>query len=373
MGIVSSQRQPPDPFNWLSAHVAAGISAFYIMFEDSGTLPEAMATYAHALDPSVVFYYETRTVDRSREQNYVDLMGRQAAWVDRMIARARADGVQWLFHIDDDEIAVPSTSGATTTSSWPRVLDKVPAKCASVHLDNVEAFSPPHPSGPFFDDTEVRFLPRACAHLYAAYGNGKSATRTLEGQASHGPHHFRGGKECELKTGVVGHYEGLAMGPNDTPPRGGWTRMPSGSGTTCPKSPSQPPWTASEPWPLGMQLPCGTCGPGTGPWPVTGSRRARRRRCSCPCPTWSASGGWPSLALQGACTKIGSWAVSVMGSSMLEVCFRGGARYLFAAGLVTSGFTTTVVTSRGTLIFSFCTTTAITMPEMIMTTVTTAA
>lgn len=218
VGIVSSQRQPPDPFNWLSAHVAAGISAFYIMFEDSGTLPEAMATYAHALDPSVVFYYETRTVDRSREQNYVDLMGRQAAWVDRMIARARADGVQWLFHIDDDEIAVPSTSGATTTSSWPRVLDKVPAKCASVHLDNVEAFSPPHPSGPFFDDTEVRFLPRACAHLYAAYGNGKSATRTLEGQASHGPHHFRGGKECELKTGVVGHYEGLAMGPNDTPP-----------------------------------------------------------------------------------------------------------------------------------------------------------
>lgn len=231
VGIVSSQRQPADPFTWLKVHVDAGITAFYIMFEDSGDLPEQMKQFVTETlqrtqpkrAPSLVFYYETRDVDRSKEKNYHDLMDRQQAWVNKALAIANKDGVDWVFHIDDDEIAFPGNSKGMRT--WPQVLqEELDPSCMSVHVQNLEAFSAPKPTAPYFRDPTVRYLPRDCAHLYAAYANGKSASRTVSPQSAHGPHYFGPGKTCELSTdkGAVGHFEGLSMGTDDTVPPARW-------------------------------------------------------------------------------------------------------------------------------------------------------
>ena len=222
VGIISSQRQPPDPFDWMRYHVDVGIDAFYIIFEDTPDTPALMQLHAAALgkekNRNVTLYTETRSFDRSTEDNYTDLQTRQADWVDRMVDKARSEGVDWVFHIDDDEILYPGSQSARST--WPQVLSKVPTTCASVHLQNWEAFSPPQPKSSWLTDDGVRFLPQKCAHLYSAYGNGKSGSRTAKGQASHGPHHFQGGKECELTPdqGILAHFEALAMGPDDVPP-----------------------------------------------------------------------------------------------------------------------------------------------------------
>jgi len=209
-----------DPLTWLRFHVQVGISAFYFWLEDSPDLLPVL--YGAAEDLGVAMYVEQAPlVDRGKEDNYADLMVRQSEFVDRMVAQAREDSVAWLFHTDDDELLLPRGEAAT----WPEVLMRQPDGCLSVHLSNWEGFSPAKPAGSWMTDPAVRYLPRSCASLFAAYANGKSVTRTSVGQRSHGPHYFTGGASCELQEadGLVLHHDALAMGPDDVPPEA-WVR-----------------------------------------------------------------------------------------------------------------------------------------------------
>ena len=221
LGIVSLQRQPPDPFGWVRYHASVGVTNFYIWLEDSDELKPQLEAQADQLTSEmgvpVHMYAEIgRKVDRTTENNYFDILDRQQAFVNRMITQARADGVDWVFHIDDDELLHPRSK-----ATWPEVLQKVDPKCASIHMTNWEGYSPAQPSSPWLTDDAVRYMPSACSHLFAAYANGKSASRTVKGQEAWGVHHFHGGKECELaeKEGVVLHHDSLAMGPVDMPPK----------------------------------------------------------------------------------------------------------------------------------------------------------
>jgi len=214
LGIVSLQRKPPDVLGWMQYHVDVGINHFYIWLEDSDDLKPVLERAARKMGVSM--YVELGHVNRSTEDNYSDLMSRQTQFVNRMLGKSRGDGVDWIFHIDDDELLHPRSG-----DSWKDVLAKVDPKCSSIHMTNWEGYSPAQPSGPWLEDSGVRYMTSTCKHLYAAYTNGKSATRTSAGQQSHGPHHFRGGKECELpeSEGVVLHHDSLAMSPDDLPPK----------------------------------------------------------------------------------------------------------------------------------------------------------
>lgn len=197
-----------------------GISAFYIRAEDSPGLEGALRAVADERPDVQVYVEHAPPVDRASEDNYHDLMARQRDFINRMLVRARRDGVAWLFHTDDDEALYPRSK-----PTWPEVLRRVPRKCASVHVQNWEGFSPAQPKSSWLTDDGVRYLPQTCARHFAAYANGKSASRTLPRQRAHGPHHFTGGRECELaeKDGVVLHHDGLSMGPGDVPPEA-WVR-----------------------------------------------------------------------------------------------------------------------------------------------------
>ena len=223
VGIISSQKNPQDFKTWLRFHVDVGIDTFYISIEDTPELGPAMVAYAHQLTGMTgktvtVVYENAPPVNRSTEDNFTDILDRQQERVNRMLVRARNDGVDWVFHIDDDELAYPGTKAAIST--WQKVLAEVPRTCASVHIQNWEGFSPAQPVAPWGTDPGVRYLPQACAQHFAAYANGKAASRTLPTQHAHGVHHFAGGKECELaeSKGVVLHHEALAMDGLDVPP-----------------------------------------------------------------------------------------------------------------------------------------------------------
>ena len=219
-GIVSLQRQPPDPFQWLRFHVAEGITSFYLWLEESDDLKPQLEAYAAQLSaetgiPIRMHIVIADKINRATEDNYADLQTRQATFVNKMIAQARADGVGWLFHLDADELL-----HARSMDSWPKVLAQVDPSCISVHIANYEGFSPAQPAGSWITDPGIRYMPSQCGPHFASYANGKSASRTTLGQAAHGPHHFTGGKECELpeSDGVVLHHDSLAMGPRDVPP-----------------------------------------------------------------------------------------------------------------------------------------------------------
>lgn len=223
IGIVSSQKNPQDFKTWMRYHVDTGIRNFYIIVEDTPTLGPEMTQYARELTAltrkRINLYYENApSVDRSTEDNFTDILSRQAGRVDRMLVRAREDGVSWVFHIDDDELAYPGTS--TAISTWQEVLGAVSPSCMSVHLTNYEAFSPAIPKSHWGIDSGVMYLPRACALNFAAYANGKSASRTDTGQHAWGVHHFGGGQECELPehNGVILHHESLPTHMDDIPP-----------------------------------------------------------------------------------------------------------------------------------------------------------
>ena len=214
VGVVSTQRHPPDPVNWLAVHINKGVTAFYIRFEDTPNGPAVFSNAIHALGkPGVILRTEIAPpVDRTSEDNYRDIQGRQTAWVNKAARMASADGVAWLFHIDDDEVLV-------TPTSWPEVVAGIPTSCDAVHLTNWEAFAPAQPTGSFFTDPGVRYLGSECAHLYSAYGNGKGGARVTPTTAALGVHHFAG-RECELPThkGLVAHFEALPTSAADTPP-----------------------------------------------------------------------------------------------------------------------------------------------------------
>ena len=108
-GIVSLQRQPPDPFQWLRYHVAVGITSYYLWLEETDELKPQLEAYAAQLSeetgvPIRMHVVIADKVNRATEDNYKDLQTRQATFVNKMIAQARADGVEWLFHTDADEL-----------------------------------------------------------------------------------------------------------------------------------------------------------------------------------------------------------------------------------------------------------------------------
>lgn len=243
VAVVSMQRLPQHPETWARLHVDLGVDGFYLRLEDSPGLASRLRAYfasvlqpAHPTRTLVLRIQDAGSVDHSHG-TYHTVITRQEAWINTALELAAQDGMQWLFHIDDDEVLVPAPTALSTSAAaaaaaldpgtvapsmtWPDVLRTVPSSCASVHLHNWEAFSPSSPASSWLTDPGVRVLPRTCAHLYSAYGNGKSGARVGSSFSvqAHGPHHFLGGKECALPEGrgVVTHYEALATGPQDLP------------------------------------------------------------------------------------------------------------------------------------------------------------
>lgn len=140
------------------------------------------------------------------------------------IEMARADGIDWLLHIDTDELLYP---GGTSSFSLQELLGNVPQNVDIVIFPNYEAL-PEHANveDPF---TEVSLFKRNYAHVessaffesyatvsrgnpnyFITYGNGKSAARVVDGLRSNGAHRWNNYNrfpiEWQSEQGAVLHY-----------------------------------------------------------------------------------------------------------------------------------------------------------------------
>lgn len=226
VGIASLQRFPPELERWLRYHIEVGVSAFYLRFEDDHDGAYARAA-KHAVDTygnkRVILRVDPHTKTKHTSNNYVDVNTRQTAWVNAAMALAKQDGIEWLVHIDDDELLHARVHGG----HWPAVLRDLPHKCHTLHITNWEGFSPAQQTSSWITDPGVHYMPRKCAHHFAVYANGKSAARVSADPmpTAHGVHRFQSAQgasvACDVPedTGVVLHHDSLPVTPGDLPPR----------------------------------------------------------------------------------------------------------------------------------------------------------
>jgi hypothetical protein len=170
VAIVALMRKPIDLPLWFRHHRKMGVKRFYIRLEDSPGWDDYLASQKDV-------YYEIHQSDKSGN-NYETLQDRQIEFVNKCLLIARKDSVQWVFHIDSDELLHGNLS----------ILDELDDKYKCIRIENAEAI--------FNEDTESCFDASKfikCNRVNApckSYANGKGAGRVEDGVVLAGPHHF---------------------------------------------------------------------------------------------------------------------------------------------------------------------------------------
>jgi hypothetical protein len=192
VAIATMTLCPPDLSEWIEYHFRIGISRIYLRLEG-----ERMMNTISILEryPDVIVL-ETQMYPEG------DQMLRQTMFVETAIERALEDSMDFLLHIDDDELLYihPGLGLSDLLSQMGNDYDYL-------HIDNVEAVYP-HTSK---DQSCYRrtVLFRECNRQPCrSYGNGKSMARLSKNTSPHGVHYFKGiRKDIPHTMALILHFE----------------------------------------------------------------------------------------------------------------------------------------------------------------------
>jgi hypothetical protein len=170
VAIAALMRKPIDLMLWLEHHrKEAGVYRFYIRLEDSPGVAAFLRT-----QPDVWFV----EAESDRENNYTTLQKRQIEFVNMVLPMARADGVDWVFHTDVDELIEGNSV---------KVLGALPDTVLVGKLENAEAVYGEEEPTCF---SAKKFIRCSAGGPCTAYANGKGCGRTADGVQLIGPHDF---------------------------------------------------------------------------------------------------------------------------------------------------------------------------------------
>ena len=168
-------RKPFSYETWLSYHFSKGIEYIFLRVEDTPELEDLIDKY-----PNKVFAQYYNGVDTTN--NYHTIQTRQEDFIDESILKSTQFPIEWIFHIDSDELI-------WSREPLPNILDQIPKNYGCVHLQNYEAVYP----GDSLDNPFLRtnrFVSPGNGNL--SYGNGKSVGRVSISLKNKGPHYFTG-------------------------------------------------------------------------------------------------------------------------------------------------------------------------------------
>lgn len=203
VAVAVLMRKPIDIFLWLKHHRELGISHFFLRIEDTPGLEEFLKTQQDIT-------YEIKS--SSKENNYETLQKRQIEFVNQSMEKAKGMGIQWLFHIDADELLDGSFD------FLPRLEDKY--KC--VKIENVEALYEEGLESCFAAKKFLRCSEKGTS--CRSYVNGKGGGRVVEGVSLSGPHDFSyQGKVGEEATTYKVPFEKLHILHFDSCTFGSWS------------------------------------------------------------------------------------------------------------------------------------------------------
>jgi hypothetical protein len=187
IGIVSCIKNPKNIETWLRLHRDFGVSRFYVRLEDT---------------PGLVNFFESQpdvhllVADSKSADEYADLMERQSQMVDLALELSKKDGIDWMIHIDCDEVLEGN----------PDEIRNLPSDVGTFWMQNYEAMYDKIPSNS--DNCFKAGTFKNCATgVCASYANGKGGGRVGLSR-SHGPHRFKSSlREVKLGSVIVKHYE----------------------------------------------------------------------------------------------------------------------------------------------------------------------
>lgn len=197
VGIATLVRSPIELPFWLEHYRRMGVVAFFVRLEDSPN----WEAYLRA-QPDVLLL-ETGA-SQPGTSNYHTLMDRQREFVDKVLAGPARGAVDFVFHLDNDELLEGSFA----------FLRGLPESVKTLHLENAEAvYDKASTSTACFE--AKRFARCSKGEQCRSYANGKAGARPEDGVSFAGPHNFmyRGQVDGPFRREVafedlhVRHYE----------------------------------------------------------------------------------------------------------------------------------------------------------------------
>lgn len=203
---------------WMAYHRALGVTTYYLFVEGQAGTPEAIATLRQ--EPGVTVIPNDETLQARHAGSRIwseswlyaffnkpcnhELFVRQSLNMEMGIELAQAAGVDWLLHVDTDELMYPA---GTQTFSLKELLGSVPDNVDALVFPNYESLTErTDVEDPF---TEVTLFKRSYSHVHSedyfssygtvargnpnyftTYGNGKSAARVQPGMRPNGAHRW---------------------------------------------------------------------------------------------------------------------------------------------------------------------------------------
>jgi hypothetical protein len=195
VGIVSMIKQPKNIETWLEKHRTLGIKHFYIRLEETPELEDYLESQQDV----------TVKVGNSAGVNeYDEIQTRQNKWVNQAYKLAELDGnnVQWLIHIDCDEILKGDL----------KKVQELPEDVRTFWIQNIEAKFEKVPGKEDNCFQASKFAKCGTKNSgCVSYANGKSGGRVASDVSCFGPHRMKSELEknesIKLDDLEVEHYE----------------------------------------------------------------------------------------------------------------------------------------------------------------------
>lgn len=176
VAIALMSRQPIDIATWLKYHVFyMGLDHVFLEIEDTPGFSDTLFSLPKAIQDKITLLQIDVPVHgwgpggERPTDNYKTLQNRQMYLMSRAQSEAAKMGMDWLVHVDDDELLY-SNSGRRLGD----ILANMPDHVYQLHLPNTEAVYPSSEVRNCFAETSEVNTRRS---RYASYANGKSAIR----------------------------------------------------------------------------------------------------------------------------------------------------------------------------------------------------
>ena len=217
IGLVVKTRQPLDFYNWLRYYLEIlGLDMIFIGIENTPHLAVSLSDWAFQMghDPRIQILEDLEDIDN--ENTYEHQMIRQNSLVQKAIHEAREKKIQYLLHLDDDELLVVSKKEDYSLHQWVKTNSLRLASVADIHFNNAEAIF----NTPSSQKKEICFLEEPLFYhgcwesSCRSYANGKSmGNLAFPRLSSHGPHYFQGGPQWQVPPSeiMVLHFDSCSL------------------------------------------------------------------------------------------------------------------------------------------------------------------
>lgn len=197
VAVVLLTRRPPDLRSWLLYHLDyMGVERVFVSVEDTPSFDAALSSLSEAHRQRVTVWHseiaEAVGQDARPLNDYESLQARQVQAMERAKEASMELGIDWLIHIDDDELLY-----APVHRTVGDILNAMPSGFQQAYIPNVEAvYDGPATRNCFTESSEVNVN----RYTFVAYANGKAAVRVDDGVKPAGPHQWRTPEGVQLSS-----------------------------------------------------------------------------------------------------------------------------------------------------------------------------